>query len=192
MKLANSPAVCLLGLKSPIQLFTNAIMSKIKIIAEQFALHSKLFNNVLRDVEDIQGNSRVSEQVNHLQWIAGHLANARYNYTTMIGLNKTFPFRELYVDPTKPPPGNREIDISLSYPSLTEITTLWNDLAEDFVAGISALSDEQAATALPFGTPIGDNSMLGFFGFLSSHEVYHIGQMSLIRKYLGLPAMSYQ
>jgi len=167
-------------------------MSYIKILAEQFALHTRLFNNVLEDVEDLLGDKRVTDHVNHLQWIAGHLTNARYNYTSMIGLNKTFPYKELYMDPTKPPPGNREIDGSLKYPSLTEISTLWNALAADFVDGVSKLSDPQVLTELPFGTPIGDKSMLGFFGFLSSHEVYHIGQMSLIRKYLGLPAMSYK
>jgi len=167
-------------------------MSSIQIIAKQFALHTRLFNNVLEGVEESHGGKRMSEQVNHLQWIAGHLTNARYNYTSMIGLNKIFPYKELYVDPTKPPPGNREIDSSIKYPSLKEILALWNAVAPDFVAGVSKLTDEQVAAELPFSTPIGDKTMLGFFGFLTSHESYHIGQMSIIRKYLGLDAMSYK
>jgi hypothetical protein len=167
-------------------------MSAITILAEQFALHTRLFNNVLEGIEDASGGKRVTEQVNHLQYIAGHLAHARYNYSPMLGLDAKFPYKELYVDPTKPPPSNRPIDTSLQYPSLKELSKLWNDNAAPFVEALSKVSDEQAHHELPFPTPINDNSMLGFFGFLSSHEVYHIGQMSLIRKYLGLPAMSYK
>jgi DinB family protein len=167
-------------------------MSSIKIISEQFALNTRLFNNVLEGVEDVQGNKRLTDEVNHLQWIAGHITNARYNYSAMIGLEATFDYRELYVDPTQPPPGNRAIDPKIKYPSLSKISELWNALAPSFVDAISKVSDEQAATVLPFGTPINDNSFIGFFGFMLSHECYHIGQMSLVRKYLGLSAMSFK
>ncbi|HLY69289.1 MAG TPA: DinB family protein [Puia sp.] len=167
-------------------------MSSIKILAEQFSLNTRLFNNVLEGIEDVQGNKRVNEEVNHLQWIAGHITNARYNYSAMLGLETIFEYKELYVDPTAPPPGNRAIDPKIKYPSLSKIAELWNELALSFVDAISKVSDEQAVAVLPFGTPINDNSFIGFFGFLLSHESYHIGQMSLIRKYLGLGAMSYK
>jgi len=167
-------------------------MSSIQIIAKQFALHTRLFNNVLEGVEESQGAKRMSEQVNHLQWIAGHLANARYNYAPMLGLEEFFPYKELYTDPAAPPPGNRAIDASIKYPSLGEISKYWNSYSPAFVEAVSKMNDAQAAAETPFGTPIGDKSMLGFFGFLTSHESYHIGQMSIIRKYLGLDAMSYK
>jgi hypothetical protein len=167
-------------------------MSNIQIIAKQFALQTRLFNNVLEGIENIHGGKRLSEEINHLQWIAGHLANIRHNYTSMIGLKETFPYKDKYSDPTQPPPGNRAIDASVQYPSLSEISASWNALASKFVDGVSQLNDEQVAAEFPFGTPIGDKSILGLFGFLASHESYHIGQMSLVRKYLGLEAMSYQ
>ena len=167
-------------------------MSSIQIIAKQFALHTKLFNNVLEGVEESQGAKRMTEQVNHLQWIAGHLTNARYNNGPMVGLSEIFPFKELYMDPAQPPPGNRAIDTSIKYPSLGEILKCWNSYSPAFVDRVSKLSESQLAAELPFGTPIGDKSMLGFFGFLTSHESYHIGQMSIIRKYVGLDAMSYK
>jgi hypothetical protein len=147
---------------------------------------------VLEGIEDVLGNKRVTEEVNHLQWIAGHITNARYNYCSMIGLDATFEYKELYVDLTLPPPGNRVIDPKIKYPSLSKISELWNSLAPSFVNALSNVSDEQAAAAMPFGTPINDDSFIGFFGFLISHESYHIGQMSLVRKYLGLSAMSYK
>ena len=39
--------------------------------------------------------------------------------------------------------------------------------------------------------PLEDSSVLGLFGFMVQHDSYHLGQLSLLRKYAGLPAMSY-
>jgi hypothetical protein len=167
-------------------------MSSIQIIAKQFALHNRLFNNVLEGIQDTNGNKRVTEEVNHLQWIAGHLANSRYNFAPVIGIKETFPYKELYTDPTLPPPSNRPISEAIKYPSLSETLKYWNSLAPVFVEAVSNLSDAQVSAEFPVGTPIGDKTLLGFFGFLTSHESYHIGQMSLVRKYLGLDAMSYK
>jgi hypothetical protein len=139
-------------------------MSSIQIIAKQFALHSRLFNNVLESVEDPQGAKRLSDEVNHLQWIAGHLANARYNYAPMLGLSETFPYKELYTDATKPPPNNRPIDASIKYPSLSGILKYWNSYSPVFVEAVSNLSEAQLSAELPFSTPIGDKTMLGFLG----------------------------
>jgi DinB family protein len=167
-------------------------MSSIQIIAKQFALHNRLFNNVLEGIADSKGNERLSDAVNHLQWIGGHLANSRYNFVPVLGITESFPYKELYTDPSQPPPNNRAIDESVNYPSLSETLKYWNILAVPFVDNIEKLSDAQLAGELPFGTPIGDKTLLGLLGFLASHESYHIGQMSIIRKYLGLSAMSYK
>jgi hypothetical protein len=166
-------------------------LSSVNIIAEQFVMHTRLFNNVLKGVEASNGMRRMSDQINHLQWIAGHLVQSRYNSSAMLGLRADFPYKEKYTDPTQPPPGNRVIDSSINYPPLDELLRLWNEIAGNFVGALLTLSDEQLNHELPFGTPIGDKTMLGFFGFLSSHESSHIGQMGIIRKYLGLEAMSY-
>lgn len=163
-----------------------------KIIASQFALHNRLFNNVLEGISDASGNVHISDQTNHLQWIAGHITNTRYNFAPVLGLNGTFPYRDLYTEISKPPPNNRPADDSLNYPSLTEILKYWNEFSDTFVSGVANLTQEQLAGELPFGSPIQDATLLGFLGFLSSHESYHIGQMSLIRKSLGLSAMSYK
>jgi hypothetical protein len=167
-------------------------MSSISIVTKQFALHNRLFNNVLEGIADAKGTERLSDHVNHLLWIAGHLTNTRYNFGVFLGLTATFPYKELYTDTTKPPPNNRPIDESVTYPSLTEILGYWNDYAGPFVDGVANLTEEQLAGELPFGTPIGGKTLLELFGFVASHESSHIGQMSIIRKYLGLPAMSYK
>jgi uncharacterized damage-inducible protein DinB len=164
-------------------------MSFIQPVLQQFTLNTKLFNNVLQDIPDDAGSEQMNEHVNHLQWIAGHLVNARY--APFFGLNLSFPYYELYTDLTQPPPHNRKIDPSLVYPSLSELKKYWNEISPPFLEALSKLNEEQLATDIPFGVPTGKN-FLALLNFIASHESYHIGQMSIIRKYLGKSAMSYK
>jgi hypothetical protein len=39
---------------------------------------------------------------------------------------------------------------------------------------------------------VGDRTLLGALAFLAQHESYHVGQLALLRKYAGLPAMRYR
>jgi len=167
-------------------------MSSITPIAKQFAMQTRLFNNVLEGIEDTHGGDRLSDHVNHLQWIAGHLTGSRNGIAALLGMQPTFPYREVYSDPTKPPPGNRPIDASITYPPLSDIRFWWNDFAPGFVSALNSMDEAQVVKEMPFSLPIGGNSLLDMLSFVASHESYHIGQMSLIRKYIGLPAMSYK
>ncbi|HEY2347417.1 MAG TPA: DinB family protein, partial [Puia sp.] len=155
-------------------------MSSIQPVVKQFAMQSRLFNNVLEDIEDIKGSKRLTDHVNHLQWIAGHLTNSRYGLDAGLGVPGSFPFKDLYTDPTQPPPHNRAITESVKYPSLTEIKKSWNELAPAFTEKISGLSDEQLGSGIPFPVPTG-KTFGDLISFIASHESYHIGQMSLIR-----------
>ncbi len=166
-------------------------MSTIQPVTKQFLLQTRLFNNVLEGIEDRKGSDRVSEFVNHLQWIAGHLTNSRYRLAPGLGLSNNFPFADVYNDFSQPPPHNRAIDSSIEYPSLTEIKKNWNAFADGFVEKISGLSGEQLGTETPVTVPTG-KTLSDLLSFISNHESYHIGQMSIIRKSLGLPAMSYK
>ena len=53
------------------------------------------------------------------------------------------------------------------------------------------LPDEVLGSPAPTKTPIADETLGGMLAFLMHHEAYHIGQMDLLRKYLGKDAMSY-
>ncbi len=166
-------------------------MSSIQPVIRQFDLQTRLFNNVLEGIEDIKGSDRLNDHVNHLQWIAGHLTNARYGVAQGLGIKTVFPYKEQYTDPTEPPPHNRPLSSSVKYPSLTEIKKSWNEQAAVFTETMAGLSDEQLASGIPFPVPTG-KTFRDLLSFLASHESYHIGQMSIIRKYLGLDAMSYK
>jgi uncharacterized damage-inducible protein DinB len=166
-------------------------MSSIQPIVRQFEMQTRLFNNVLEGIEDVGGSRRLSDQVNHLQWIAGHMTNSRYGIAGAMGIKASFPYKEEYTDLSEPPPHNRAISTSIKYPSLSEIKKSWNELAAEFTAKISGLGEERLAAGIPFPVPTG-KTFRDLLSFIASHESYHIGQMSIIRKYLGLSAMSYK
>jgi uncharacterized damage-inducible protein DinB len=166
-------------------------MSPIQPVIKQFDLQTRLFNNVLEGIEDLKGSKRLNDHVNHLQWIAGHLTNSRYAFAPGLGIKAGFPYKEQYNDPSEPPPYNRALSASVNYPSLTEIKISWNNLAATFTEKISGLSDDQLSSAIPFPVPTG-KTFQDLLTFIASHESYHIGQMSIIRKSLGLDAMSYK
>jgi hypothetical protein len=52
----------------------------------------------------------------------------------------------------------------------------------------ASMLDQQSTTRFP----ISDKSVVGTIAFLLHHEAYHIGQLALLRRYTGSPAMSYR
>jgi len=40
--------------------------------------------------------------------------------------------------------------------------------------------------------PVADPTRLGTLAFLAQHDTYHIGQLALLRRFVGLKAMSYR
>ena len=143
-------------------------MSSIQPVIKQFDLQTRLFNNVLEGIEDVKGSKRLSDHVNHLQWIAGHLTNSRYGLAQGFGIKDGFPYKEQYTDPNEPPPHNRALSASVKYPSLTEIKKSWNELATTFTEKISGLSDEQLASGIPLPVPTG-KTFQDLLSFIASH-----------------------
>jgi len=120
---------------------------------------------------------------NHVLWIAGHLATADDFYLRGLGNRETgFPpeWRGLFGMGSTP-----QADAS-SYPALSDVKEQLSRMRVGLVEFFSGLSDEQLAQPLPgdFATFAPD------FGTLAStiawHEGLHAGQLTVIRKALGL------
>jgi hypothetical protein len=167
-------------------------MNGITEITRQFSMNTRLFRNVLEGISEKESLERMSEHTNHLRWIAGHLTGNRYRNLVRMGFQPVpFEYLEIYFIPDAPPPGNRPCDPALAYPELKELLYLWDAYADPFIRTVSALTPEQLAAPVFFQTPIGGGAMRDFYTFLASHEMYHIGQMSVIRRMLGHDAMAF-
>jgi len=151
----------------------------------QFDLHTRLFNNALEGINDTDANTRNSEQVNHMKWIAGHLLNTRMDsMTRMTGGQPDTAYgaqfgRGIALDP------------NATYPPIEEITAKWQEASDAIGQAFVHLPEEMLSSPAPAKTPIADESFRGMLAFLISHEAYHIGQLSILRKMVGKEAMSY-
>jgi uncharacterized damage-inducible protein DinB len=87
--------------------------------------------------------------------------------------------------------GARSIEDVEELPSLSQIRSIWKAVTEQLTERMGLLSEADLAKPAEQTFPIEDKSMLGGITFLLHHESYHLGQLGLLRKQLGHPAMSY-
>jgi len=166
------------------------MLPQLESLVMQFELNTRLFNNVLKEVDETKATTIIAEHVNHLTWIAGHLTINRYFLASQFGVQKEFPYVQTFSDPTAPPPHNRALAPSVEYPPIAELITLWNNISPLLVDGIKNIPAEKLEEKFAFRLPTGD-SFYALLSFIVSHEAYHIGQMSTIRRFLGLGPMAF-
>ena len=167
-------------------------MNSVQIITRQFVMQTRFYKNVLSDINEEESRLRLNKHTNHLAWIAGHLAVIRFGLAVRLGLRTNkYPHMDLFVIKDIPPPNAKALDESVNYPGLSVTLKYWDSYSEFLTKRLPLLSEEQLNSELAFTTPIGGKSVLESLAFTVSHESYHIGQMSIIRKSLGHKAMTY-
>ena len=151
----------------------------------QFDLQTRLFNNVLEGITDAESHKRNNEHLNHIKWIAGHLLNTRVNsISKIVGLQPDESYVAQFAR-------GATLDPNGSYPSIEDITSKWKATASTISDSITKMPEEKLSATTTVKTPIADDTFRGLLAFLISHEAYHIGQLSLLRKMIGKEAMSY-
>ncbi len=153
-------------------------------LIEAFKLQTRLFRNVTKDITEEHGQAHFAGSPNHIGWVTGHLASTRYMLGTVLGLTDREPFPELFGR-------GKGIDEAASYPSIDELTAGWEDFAEKIIDRLARLTEDELKADPPVQTPISENTLRGFIIFLCHHEAYHIGQLSMARRYFGYEPMSY-
>lgn len=168
-------------------------MKAIEIILKQAELNTKLFNNVLEGVEDENSTFSLHGKTNHLRWITGHLFLGRYRSIMRLGgTQEPYPHMDKYVLKDVPPPNARPMDLNIDYPDLQETLRSWNKTSPDLINMIQNLSDEKLNGEGFFTSPTGGTTLIENFAFLTHHEMYHIGQMGLLRKSFSYTPMSFK
>jgi len=153
-------------------------------LAEMLRLNTLLFRNCLVGMTDEQSRRRPSPTTNHAAFVAAHVADSRFNLLAVLGAEQPSPL-ERYIGSA------RGLDDVQQWPTLAETEAAWTHggraLRDRLDAMTAADLDGPATPAfLREGT-----SRLSTLAFLVEHEAYHIGQLSLLRTYVGLPPMKY-
>lgn len=154
------------------------------LLADAFRMNTRLYRNCLDGVDDEAARRRPSVGTNSLAFVALHLVDSRHFVAGMIGAPAPHPFAALLQDA-------RGIDNLLSIPRLTDIRDAWDAVSPVVEARLAALDDQELAAPSPQRFPLDDATVAGALTFLAHHDSYHVGQMALLRKYLGFEPMRY-
>ena len=152
--------------------------------ASLLRLNTRLLLNCLEGLSDDQASVRVLPPTNSVAFLVAHLIDARHKLLAVLGGAAENPLTELFADA-------RSIDDVPSLPSLVELCEAWQAVASALASRLAELSAEEIDAPAPQRYPGDDPSVLGALAFLVQHDSYHIGQLALLRRALGLPAMRY-
>ena len=157
---------------------------RIAPLAGILRLNARLFNNCLDGITEAQCHERPSDTTNSAAFVAGHLAEARFWGLKILGAERSNPL-EKYLGQWK------GIDEITTWPSLAEIKSAWVEASTELDRRMASMTAAELDKASGSQMPLEDSSVLGLFAFMVQHDSYHVGQLSMLRKHAGLPAMSY-
>jgi len=157
---------------------------RIAPLAEILRLNTRLFRNCLDGLTDEQARVRPTAATNSAAFVAAHVADSRYFLLKTLGTDRKSPL-EPYLG------GWKSIDQITEWPTLTDVQSAWTEAAHALRDRLDAMTTAELDAPSNSGFPIENQTVLGVLAFLVQHDSYHVGQLSLLRKHAGLPAMSY-
>ena len=152
------------------------IATQIAPAAGAFKMNAQMLAKSYDGLSAEEWQRRPNDTSNCILWIAGHLVWARSRAISSLGSTWSRPWLDLFARGAKP------VDPA-QYPSHDEILSAWTDVSDSLHAAMENATDE--VLALPAPQPSTDGKISGLVGFLSFHETYHVGQVALLRCWLG-------
>lgn len=153
-------------------------------LARLLRLNHRLLRNCLDGVTDPQAAARVLAGVNSMAFIVAHMIDARHALLALLGGSLENPLRAVLSEA-------RSMDDIESLPSLATLLEAWRAVADALAARLEDIDASDLDAPAPQRYPGGDGSVLGALAFLVQHDSYHLGQLALLRRAHGLPAMTY-
>ncbi len=148
-----------------------------------YSVNSKLLVNSFKNVTNSDALKRPNRKTNSMMFLLLHIIDARYFILKQLDKEIKNPFGK-YVDWA-----NSIEDIKI-YPKLNRVLTEWKVLNKIFMKKLETISSDKLKSKIEFQFP-GGNTALNMISFLSEHEAYHVGQLGLIRKFLGFPSVKF-
>jgi uncharacterized damage-inducible protein DinB len=153
-------------------------------LADTLRLNSRLFRNCLAGLTDDSARVRPTAATNSAAFVAAHLVDSRFYTLGLLGITRQSPL-------TGATGGFNDIAQVTSYPTLAEIQQAWAGVSQTMDQRLGTLTAAELDAPLDPGFPVEPKTLLGVFTFMVQHDSYHLGQLALLRKHAGLPAMAY-
>lgn len=148
------------------------------------ALNTRLFHNCLAGVDDALAGRRVTPGCNSLAFLAAHLTDSRHYACKVAGRELANPLSGVLER------GKTQDEVE-PLPPLADIARAWDAVSAHLAAVLEGLDADALAGKGP-RFPGTDGTLLSGLAFLAQHDSYHVGQMAILRRQLGLDAMKYQ
>lgn len=120
---------------------------------------------------------------NHASWIVGHLANTDNEFLVNLGgKNSKCPetWGKLFGMGSKP------VGDAGAYPSFDDLRQAVHERREELTAWFNSMTDDQLAAPLPQDYEMFAPNFCGLASSLAWHEGLHAGQLTMIRRDIGL------
>jgi uncharacterized damage-inducible protein DinB len=154
----------------------------IRPVAQIYAINGSLYERALEGVDREALRRRPSEGTNPILWIAGHLASVRFSICAMLGAPREVPWGKTFFRGSECDPA--------TLPEIDGIHQAWREVTETLTRRLEEATAQDLEMPAPKRFPIPDPTVRGGITFLAWHEGYHVGQMSLLRRWLGLPGLA--
>jgi hypothetical protein len=155
------------------------MLDSILPIAQIYGVNTVLYERALEGLDAEALRRRPSANTNPPLWIAGHLASVRFGIAAMLGHQRENPLGRTFIR------GSVVQDVE-ALPDLQAVRRAWSEGSALLRQGLEEATEVVLAQPSPRKFPIEDASVRGAVTFLSWHEGYHLGQMSLLRRWNGL------
>lgn len=149
-----------------------------------FRLNTDLVVNCFAGVDDATAWKQVSGDTNHMAFVLAHLITARHLIADAFGAPLASPLEGVMDRATK-------VADVVELPPVDELLSYWLAVAAHLNDTLGQLSDETLREPTPMRFPIEGDTRLSVLAFFAQHDSYHVGQLALLRRQLGLPAMTY-
>jgi hypothetical protein len=157
---------------------------RVEPLTELLRLNTLLFRNCLIGMTDQMSRERPTPTTNHAAFVAAHVADSRYFLLKILDAPQRSPM-EPYIGSAG------RLDEVKQWPTLEETHAAWTQAGHalrERLNGMTTADLDHACEPAFLGEGV---SRLSGLSFLAQHEAYHIGQLSLLRTFVGLPAMKY-
>ena len=149
-----------------------------------FRLNTELVVNCLSGVDDATAWRQVTAGTNHMAFLLAHLITTRHLLADAFGAPLASPLEGVMDRATK-------VSDVIELPPVDDLLGYWHAVSLHLDRALGELPEEALSEHTPMRFPIDGDRRLDVLAFFAQHDSYHVGQLALLRRQLGLPAMAY-